>query len=119
VVLTDVVMKSTVFCLAYSSTLKIEVMCSSETSVDFQRSKRRYVPEDSTRLPIGVCRRSLSRSRYTATFSFTIISNVQKEKCGKLEYEQNRGYTSSERHVVLSSDNLYTGSYRGRGGVEK
>jgi hypothetical protein len=31
--------------LAYSSTLKMET-CSSETSIDFQRSTRRYIPED-------------------------------------------------------------------------
>jgi hypothetical protein len=33
-------------CSTYS-TLKMEAVCSSETSVDFQRSTRRYVPEDS------------------------------------------------------------------------
>jgi hypothetical protein len=37
-----------VSCMAYSSTLKIEVICSSETSVDFQRTTRRYIPEGST-----------------------------------------------------------------------
>jgi hypothetical protein len=37
-----------VSCSAYSSTLKMEAMCSSETSVDFQRTTRRYIPEDST-----------------------------------------------------------------------
>jgi hypothetical protein len=36
------------FCLVYSSTLKIEVICSSETSVDFQRTTWRYIPEDRT-----------------------------------------------------------------------
>jgi hypothetical protein len=34
-----------VSCLAYSSTLKMEETCSSETSVDFQQTTRRYVPE--------------------------------------------------------------------------
>jgi hypothetical protein len=34
-----------VSCLAYSSTLKMEATCSSETSVDFQRTTRRYIPE--------------------------------------------------------------------------
>jgi hypothetical protein len=37
-----------VSCSAYSSTLKKETICSSETSVDFQRTTRRYIPEDST-----------------------------------------------------------------------
>jgi hypothetical protein len=32
----------------YSSTLKMEVTCSSETSVDFQRTTPRYIPEDVT-----------------------------------------------------------------------
>jgi hypothetical protein len=31
--------------LAYSPTLKMEATCSSETSVDFQRTTRRYIPE--------------------------------------------------------------------------
>jgi hypothetical protein len=31
-----------------SSTLKLEVTCSSETSVDFQRTTRSYTPEDRT-----------------------------------------------------------------------
>jgi hypothetical protein len=37
-----------VSCSAYSSTLKIESICSSTTSVDFKRTTRRYIPEDST-----------------------------------------------------------------------
>jgi hypothetical protein len=36
--------------LAYSSTLKMKATCSSETSVDFQQSKRHYIPEDRTHL---------------------------------------------------------------------
>jgi hypothetical protein len=35
-------------CSAYSSTLKLEAICSSETSVDFQRTTRRYIPKDRT-----------------------------------------------------------------------
>jgi hypothetical protein len=34
-----------VSCLAYSSTLNMEAICSSEKSVDFQRTIQRYVPE--------------------------------------------------------------------------
>jgi hypothetical protein len=33
-------------CLAYSSTLKMEATCSSETSVDFLQKTRRYIPEN-------------------------------------------------------------------------
>jgi hypothetical protein len=35
---------------AYSSTLKMEAMCASETSVDFQRTAWRYITEDKTLL---------------------------------------------------------------------
>jgi hypothetical protein len=35
-----------VSCLAYSSTLMMEVVCSSETPVDFQRTTLRYIAED-------------------------------------------------------------------------
>jgi hypothetical protein len=37
-----------VSCLANSSNVKMEVPCSFEASVDFQRTTRRYIPEDST-----------------------------------------------------------------------
>jgi hypothetical protein len=51
-------MKSTIFwallatcfhagsCSAYFSTLKMEVICSSETSVDFQQTTQHYIPEE-------------------------------------------------------------------------
>jgi hypothetical protein len=39
-----------VSCSANSSTLKMEAIRSSETSVDFQQTTRRYIPEDSTLL---------------------------------------------------------------------
>jgi hypothetical protein len=32
-----------VSCSAYSLTMKVEAICSSETSVDFQRTTRRYI----------------------------------------------------------------------------
>jgi hypothetical protein len=35
-----------VSCLVHSTTLKMEAMCSSEMSFDFQRTTRRYFPED-------------------------------------------------------------------------
>jgi hypothetical protein len=35
-----------VSCLTYFSTLKLEVICSSETSVDFQRTTRCCIPEE-------------------------------------------------------------------------
>jgi hypothetical protein len=43
-----------VFCLAYSSNLKMKTICSSEKSVEFQRSTRRYILKDIT-LPTALC----------------------------------------------------------------
>jgi hypothetical protein len=37
-----------VSCSTYSSTLKMEAICSSETSVNFERTTRHYTPEGST-----------------------------------------------------------------------
>jgi hypothetical protein len=37
-----------VSCSDYSSTFKMEAICSSETSVDLHWITRRYIPEDST-----------------------------------------------------------------------
>jgi hypothetical protein len=37
-----------VTCLAYPSTLKMEAICFSETSVDFHRSTPKYIPEHRT-----------------------------------------------------------------------
>jgi hypothetical protein len=54
-----------VYCLAYSSTLKMEATFSSEMSVDFQRTIPRYIPEDRTLLfetfssPINISRFTL------------------------------------------------------------
>jgi hypothetical protein len=39
-----------VSCLAYSSTLKTEARCSSETSYDFQRTARHCIPDYGTQL---------------------------------------------------------------------
>jgi hypothetical protein len=33
-------------CLAYSSKVKMDATCSSETSDDFQQTTQRYIPED-------------------------------------------------------------------------
>jgi hypothetical protein len=37
-------------CSAYSLTQKMEAICSTETSVDFHRTTRRFIPEDSITL---------------------------------------------------------------------
>jgi hypothetical protein len=59
--------------LDYYLTLKKEATCSSETSVDFDRTTRRYVPEDITlrKLVMFVC---LDRS----FISFCLVINRAK-----------------------------------------
>jgi hypothetical protein len=55
-----------VSCLGYYSTMKMEATCSSETSVDFQPTTRRYIPED----------RTLHNHRCENDRSYTLILNV-------------------------------------------
>jgi hypothetical protein len=59
---------------AYSSTLKMEAICSSETSVDFQRTTRRYIPEDGTVL--YCVHNSLPRDRYKANWIYSKPSST-------------------------------------------
>jgi hypothetical protein len=61
-----------VSCSAYFSTLKMEVICSSGTSVEFQRTARRYIPEGNA-LEI----RSLNRT--VLLFSFEDIMFLQRD----------------------------------------
>jgi hypothetical protein len=64
-----------VSCSAYFSTLKMEAICSSETSVDSQRTARRYtrIPEDGT----------LHNHRCENLKSY-IASNLFKTQCNTL-----------------------------------
>jgi hypothetical protein len=58
-----------VSCLAYSSTLKMEVTCFSETSVDFQRTTQLYIPEN--RILLSLCRMLIPvRGVQVLVFSF-------------------------------------------------
>jgi hypothetical protein len=59
-----------VSCSAYSSTLKMEAICSSETSVVFQRSTRLYIPEDST-LQTKICSANIFLLRIIPTLCVT------------------------------------------------
>jgi hypothetical protein len=65
--------------LAYSSTLKTEATCSSETSVDFHRTTQRYIPEHVT-LHNHRCEYLKS---YLLIFAFSDIrnSNFAKAYC--------------------------------------
>jgi hypothetical protein len=64
-----------VSCLAYFSTLEMEVTCSSETPVDLQRTTPRYIPEDRS-----VLHPSLSRKRelqaYIDEYTLSVILRV-------------------------------------------
>jgi hypothetical protein len=40
--------------LASSSSLNIQVICSSETSADFHRTTRCYIPDDRTLINVGI-----------------------------------------------------------------
>jgi hypothetical protein len=51
-------------CSAYSSTMKMEAICSFETSVDFQRTTRRYIPEDTILLLITTAVRTSNPIEY-------------------------------------------------------
>jgi hypothetical protein len=73
-----------VSCAAYSTTLKMDAICSSETSVDFQRTTRCYIPEDSTlqwdyslvKSPVYsllTSTRKILRNGYTAMTRFRIL----------------------------------------------
>jgi hypothetical protein len=62
-------------CLTYSSTLKMEPTCSSETSVDFQRTRQRYIPKD--RSPLN---KILSRNNYDSSIlAYCLIFNSFKD----------------------------------------
>jgi hypothetical protein len=58
-----------VSCLAYSLTLKMEAACSSEMSVDFQRTTRRDIPEDIRRNS----QRCENLNSYIAEFQFSAV----------------------------------------------
>jgi hypothetical protein len=63
-----------VFLLGSFSTLKMEATYSSETSVDFQRTTRRYIPEDSTVRNSKLALRFLPRAR--CFFVMTVLFMV-------------------------------------------
>jgi hypothetical protein len=62
-------------CLAYSSTLKMQGIYSSETSVDFQRFTWRYIPEERTH-HTHRCESIKSYTSVILHFMFHILSKV-------------------------------------------
>jgi hypothetical protein len=61
-----------VSCLAYSSILKMEAICSSETLVDFHPTTRRYIPEDIT-LFLATAVRTSNSTVHIPWYSFSSI----------------------------------------------
>jgi hypothetical protein len=66
--------------LAYSSTLKLQVTCSSETSVDFQRATCRYIQEDIADLCFMF---SSIVSRFLTLFTYTNTPGIFVRKENK------------------------------------
>jgi hypothetical protein len=64
-----------VSCLTYSSTVKMEATCYSETSVEFQRTTRPYVPEDRNVGEIIVSH-ILSLKQYSSMKSFVLVNPI-------------------------------------------
>jgi hypothetical protein len=73
-----------VSCLAYSSTLKMEVTCSSGMSVDFHHNTWRYIPEDRTLQ--SHCCENLKSCICLMLASGGMITNG--EKCQYFSYNQ-------------------------------
>jgi hypothetical protein len=64
-------------CVAYSSILKMEAICSSETSVYFQRTTRRYIPEDKNSSRIVCIQSARSYCHYWLLFT---VRKIMPEK---------------------------------------
>jgi hypothetical protein len=74
-----------VSCSAYSSTLKMKATCSSENSVDFQGTARRYIPADNPAVQYAVTNLQIF---LLGVFVYTLLyfSQVQVGIClGSLE----------------------------------
>jgi hypothetical protein len=63
-----------VYCLAYFSALKVEAKCSSEMSVDFQRTTQHYIPEDRT-LKYTVCMQAQVTPKLTSVLCLSLQFN--------------------------------------------
>jgi hypothetical protein len=76
-------------CFAYFSTLKIEATCSSETLAGFQRTTRRYVPEDRT---LHIAPKGMNRKGWPTISSFVthIVASTNST-------ERNKEYSKRKR----------------------
>jgi hypothetical protein len=100
-------------CLAHSSTLKMAATCSSETSVDFKRTTRRYAPED--RALYNHCWENLksytsqmrsrcpNRQDFATTNERTVwFGAYEDDLCShcRSPWLRNRGNTGGDNHVT-------------------
>jgi hypothetical protein len=77
-----------VSCLAYSSTLKMEAMCTSETSVVFQRTTQFFITEDSSlhdhyceNLKSYIYENSLKKNEMGYTDTSILLICVREKHC--------------------------------------
>jgi hypothetical protein len=84
--------------LAYSLTLKMEATCSSETSVDFQRTTGHYIPKDRT-LHNPCCEKLKSYNRHVhiTTYGLHSVRNI----CGFVTFSCQE--TNDTIHIWLST----------------
>jgi hypothetical protein len=96
-----------VSCLAYSSTLKMEVTYTCETSVDFQRTTQRYILEDRT-LHIYLCRDSRIPSRESNPGPVKIEAAVYIKSDWDSKYRSNNfKFVVAEHFLVPPVRRLY------------
>jgi hypothetical protein len=104
-------------CLAYYSTFKMEVTCSAGTSVDFQRTTRRFIPEDGTLRFIHIylnCKWVLPggsgatvRPNTQITHHTQTKHSIQNNKGHNTHYEYNHNkYNYNYNEIILK--NKYT-----------
>jgi hypothetical protein len=96
--------------LTYSSTLKMEATCSFEMPVDFQRTTRRYIPEDIT-LHNHRCKNLTSymllhikQKLYIYIYSYMCVNYLtcdSKLYCNRALHENNKAYLISAQRTPL------------------
>jgi hypothetical protein len=84
--------------LIYSSILKMETICSTETAADFQQNTRRYIPEDET----------LERRMLTQFFhlfhSYVFLGLFFGPEDGRDMFLRNVGYLSTDCTALYPED---------------
>jgi hypothetical protein len=83
-------------CLAYSSTLKTEATRSSDKSVDFQWTTRRYITEDNRLARLG----HVKRRRHAVSASFTEHGNTLHKQMVEADPVSSNHYYPSLRPIT-------------------